>query len=140
MIRKECSTCPHHQSPDWCSRIAHGLSCIAAKPGEGVLISAELMAASVAATDGAPPAGALPTEAAARKARDTQVAGDHYKKMGVQVWDVVDTWPLEQRIGYYRGGALKYLMRMGSKDQNAQEIAKGKHYMEKLLEVLQSAA
>lgn len=68
MIRKECSTCPHHQSPDWCSRIAHGLSCIAAKPGEGVLISAELMAASVAATDGAPPAGTLPTEAAARKA------------------------------------------------------------------------
>ena len=35
-----------------------------------------------------------------------------------------------------RGGALKYLMRMGSKDQNAQEIAKGQHYMEKLLEVL----
>lgn len=50
MIRKECSTCPHHQSPDWCSRIAHGLSCIAAKPGEGVLISAELMEASVAAS------------------------------------------------------------------------------------------
>ena len=70
----------------------------------------------------------------------TQVAGDHYKKMGVEPWDVVDTWPLEQRIGAYRHGALKYLMRMGSKDQSAQEIAKGKHYMEKLLEVLQSAA
>ena len=69
-------------------------------------------------------------------ANDTQVGGTHYKDMGVQVWDVVDTWPLEQRIGYYRGGALKYLMRCGSKDQSAQEIAKGKHYMEKLLEVL----
>jgi hypothetical protein len=64
------------------------------------------------------------------------IGGDHYLKMGVQPWDVVDTWPLEQRVGYYRGGALKYIMRMGQKDQNAQEIAKGKHYLEKLLEVL----
>lgn len=70
------------------------------------------------------------------KASDRQVAGDHYKKMGIQTWDVVDTWPREQKIGYYRGGALKYLMRMGSKDENAQEIAKGQHYIEKLLEVL----
>ena len=70
------------------------------------------------------------------KANDLQIGGDHYKNMGVEPWDVVDTWPLEQRIGYYRGGALKYIMRMGSKDMNAQEIAKGKHYMEKLLEVL----
>ena len=72
----------------------------------------------------------------ALSARDTQVGGDHYKTVAVQPWDVVDTWPLEQRIGYYRGGALKYIMRMGSKDQNAVEIAKGKHYLEKLLEVL----
>lgn len=72
------------------------------------------------------------------KASDRQVAGTHYKDMGIQVWDVVDTWPLEQQIGYYRGGALKYLMRMGSKDQSAQEVAKGQHYMEKLLELLQS--
>lgn len=67
-----------------------------------------------------------------------QVAGTHYKDMGVEPWDVVDTWPLEQRIGAYRHGALKYLMRMGSKDESAQEIAKGIHYMEKLLEVLKA--
>lgn len=69
-------------------------------------------------------------------ANDKQIGGDHYKKMGVEPWDVVDTWPFEQRIGYYRGGALKYIMRMGSKDMSAQEIAKGMHYLEKLLEVL----
>jgi hypothetical protein len=74
------------------------------------------------------------------KAKDKQVGGSHYKDMGVQPWDVVDTWTHEQKIGYYRGGALKYLMRMGSKDQNAIEIAKGKHYMEKLLEVLNDTA
>ena len=72
----------------------------------------------------------------ALQARRRQEGGDHYMNMGVQPWDVVDTWPQEQRIGYYRGGALKYLMRMGSKDESAQEIAKGKHYLEKLLEVL----
>jgi hypothetical protein len=64
------------------------------------------------------------------------VGGTHYKNMSVSPWDVVDTWPLEQRIGYYRGGALKYLMRVGSKDESVQEIGKGLHYMEKLLEVL----
>jgi methylmalonyl-CoA mutase N-terminal domain/subunit len=70
------------------------------------------------------------------RANDRQVAGTHYKDMGVQPWDVVDTWPREQRIGYYRGGALKYLMRMGSKDESPTEIAKGQHYIQKLLEVL----
>lgn len=69
-------------------------------------------------------------------ASERQEGGDHYKRMGVQPWDVVDTWPREQRIGYYRGGALKYLMRMGAKDESPQEIAKGVHYMEKLLETL----
>ena len=69
-------------------------------------------------------------------ARDKQVGGNHYKTMGVEPWDVVDTWPVDQRIGYYRGGALKYVMRMGNKDEAATEIGKGKHYVEKLLEVL----
>lgn len=70
------------------------------------------------------------------KASDLQFGGNHYKDMGVEPWDVVDTWPLEQRIGHYRGGALKYVMRMGTKDENLQEIKKGWHYMQKLIEVL----
>ena len=65
-----------------------------------------------------------------------QVGGDHYKKLKVQPWDVVDTWPIEQQIGYYRGGALKYIMRMGHKDIAIQEIGKGIHYLEKLTECL----
>ena len=71
------------------------------------------------------------------KARDKQVAGTHYKDMGVEPWDVVDTCPIEQRIGAYRHGALKYIMRMGTKDENAQEIRKAVHYLEKLIEVLE---
>lgn len=65
-----------------------------------------------------------------------QVGGSHYKLMKVQPWDVVDTWPLEQQVGAYRAGALKYVMRMGSKDESVQEIGKGIHYLEKLIEVL----
>jgi hypothetical protein len=72
-------------------------------------------------------------------ARDKQIGGDHYKDMGVEPWDVVDTWPIEQRIGAYRHGALKYLMRCGSKDEQLQEIKKCGHYIEKLIEVLESA-
>jgi len=65
-----------------------------------------------------------------------QVGGTYYKDMGIEPWDVVDTWTPEQRIGVYRHGALKYIMRMGTKDENQQEIGKAIHYLEKLLEVL----
>ena len=71
------------------------------------------------------------------KANDKQVGGQHYKQMGVEPWDVVDTWPIDQQIGYYRGGALKYIMRMGTKDEQIQEIGKARHYMDKLIEVLE---
>ena len=74
---------------------------------------------------------------ALRRANQTQVGGDHYKNMGVEPWDVVDTWPIEQRIGAYRAGALKYVMRMGTKDENVQELKKAGHYIEKLIEVLE---
>lgn len=72
-----------------------------------------------------------------KTARDTQVGGDHYKKSTVQPWDVVDTWPIEQQIGFYRGNALKYVMRMGTKDENLREIRKAAHYLQKLAEVLE---
>lgn len=65
-----------------------------------------------------------------------QVGGTHYKQMSVQPWDVVDGWPLDLRIGYYRGNALKYLMRMGTKDEELQEILKCQHYVAKLVETL----
>ena len=72
------------------------------------------------------------------QAKDRQVGGDHYKSMGVQPWDVVDTWPIEQQIGYYRGNALKYIMRMGAKDTAKQEAGKAGHYVQKLVEVLEA--
>lgn len=78
----------------------------------------------------------LSVEHQVKTANAKQVGGSHYKDMGVQPWDVVDTWPYEQRIGYYRGGALKYVMRSGRKDNEIQEAQKAVHYLEKLIEVL----
>jgi hypothetical protein len=69
-------------------------------------------------------------------ANDIQIGGSHYLSMGVEPWDVIDTWPLEQRVGFYRGNALKYIMRMGTKDEALQEIQKGMHYLQKLVETL----
>lgn len=60
----------------------------------------------------------------------------HYTGMDVQPWDVIDTWPREQQIGFYRGNLLKYTMRMGTKDAAPQEIKKAEHYAKKLREVL----
>lgn len=71
-----------------------------------------------------------------KTANAKQVAGEHYMKMDIEPWDVIDTWPLEQRIGFYRGNSLKYIMRCGTKDERLQEIRKAGHYIEKLIEVL----
>jgi hypothetical protein len=70
-------------------------------------------------------------------ANDSQVGGDHYTNMAVEPWDVIATWPLQQQIGFYRGNACKYVLRMGSKDSPLQEARKAAHYMEKLIEVLE---
>ena len=72
------------------------------------------------------------------EAKKTQEGGDHYLKMGVQPWDVIDTWSQEQKIGYFRGNALKYIMRLGSKDESVKEAKKVKHYIEKLIETLEN--
>lgn len=61
----------------------------------------------------------------------------HYKKMGVEPWDVIDTWPFAQQVGYHRGNILKYTMRIGAKDSALKEAKKIRHYAEKLIEVLE---
>lgn len=71
------------------------------------------------------------------QARSYQIGGDHYKKMSIEPWDVVDTWPLEQRIGAYRFAALKYVMRLGNKDNELLEAQKAIHCCVKLAETLE---
>lgn len=72
------------------------------------------------------------------RASDYQIDGTHYQDMTIDPWAVADTWPLEQRIGVYRHGAIKYLMRLGRKDDNLIEAQKALHYLTKLVEVLEA--
>lgn len=74
-----------------------------------------------------------------RKANATQEGGDHYKRMGVEPWDVFDTWPLDQRIGAYRANCTKYIMRLDEKDTPLLNAKKLSHYAQKLVEVLEQA-
>ena len=71
-----------------------------------------------------------------RLASSRQVAGEHYKRMDIQPWDVIDFGPREQAIGFYRYNALKYVMRAGEKGELKEDLAKAHHYLEKLLEIL----
>lgn len=73
------------------------------------------------------------------KANSIQYGGDHYKNMGIEPWEVCDTWPLEQQIGAHRHGVLKYIMRFGNKDERLKEAQKVLHYAQKLVEVLEQA-
>lgn len=70
------------------------------------------------------------------KANDMQVGGQHYKNMRIQPWDVIDSLDHAQAIGFYRGNALKYIMRAGEKGPAREDYEKAKHYLEKLLEIL----
>lgn len=137
-MTKDCNSCNHHlqgRTLNDCPSICWGCFDHSREPlvlRNWVPKSGDLPSVKTVLGDDSPRFGEAPANA-------KQVAGDHYKNMGVEPWDVVDTWPLEQRIGAYRHGALKYLMRMGSKDQSLQEIEKGIHYLEKLAEVLHGA-
>lgn len=62
----------------------------------------------------------------------------HYKGMSIEPWDVIDTWPVEQQIGFYRGNLLKYAMRLGTKDARLKEARKASHYALKLIKVLEN--
>lgn len=58
-----------------------------------------------------------------------QVAGNHYNKHNIQVWDIIDEYGLD----YYKGNILKYVLR--NKMDVYQDMEKAQHYIEKWLEV-----
>lgn len=60
----------------------------------------------------------------------SQVGGDHYRQTKIQPWDIIDDWSLD----FYRGNALKYLLRAGRKGPALQDLEKARHYIEKCIE------
>ena len=68
------------------------------------------------------------------KADDIQIGGDHYKDMGMQPWDVMQSvLTHEEFLGFLKGNIIKYAMRQGRKDSD--DAGKCQHYCMKLKEV-----
>jgi hypothetical protein len=67
-------------------------------------------------------------------ANTRQVGGDHYKKLGIEPWEVMEgLLTREEFIGFLKGSAIKYAMRQGLKGSDDAE--KARHYIQKLKEV-----
>jgi len=63
-----------------------------------------------------------------------QVGGDHYKKLGIEPWDIMEAvLTREEFIGFLKGNCIKYAMRQGLKGSD--DVAKAWHYIQKLNEV-----
>jgi lipopolysaccharide biosynthesis regulator YciM len=66
-------------------------------------------------------------------ANDRQVAGEHYKGT-IQHWDFV----VAQNLDYFQAQITKYVSRHKKKN-GLQDLEKAKHFLEKYIEVVQSA-
>ena len=69
-----------------------------------------------------------------KSAKDTQVGGDHYKKLKIQVSDYI----YENNLNWYQGNAIKYLSRYNSKNSDTakqiEDLNKAIHYIQLLIE------
>lgn len=63
---------------------------------------------------------------------DTQVGGDHYKRLAMQPWEIIDALDLD----FYDGNALKYLLRWRTKG-GVEDLKKAIHYIEHQIEKYQ---
>ena len=69
-----------------------------------------------------------------------QIGGDHYKKLGVQPWDAMESWMSPALFtGFLLGNAIKYLARAGKKGDAIEDLRKSRHYLDKLIDVLDSS-
>lgn len=68
-------------------------------------------------------------------ANQEQIGGDHYKKHGIQPWDVLEDWgrDLVGVQAFCFGCILKYLCRYRDK-YGVEDLKKARHYMDKLIE------
>lgn len=70
--------------------------------------------------------------------KDKQVGGDHYLKLGIQPWDAMESWMTrEEFVGFLRGNAIKYVARSGHKGNTLEDYQKARHYLDKLIQLLQ---
>lgn len=70
-------------------------------------------------------------------ADDIQVGGAHYKSVKVQPWAAMEAWMTPEEFrGFLRGNAIKYLAR--TKDDRLEDLKKARHYLDKLIEIMEA--
>ena len=70
-------------------------------------------------------------------ANATQIGGNHYASKAVQPWDAMQAWmSREEFAGYLRGNVIKYMARCNDKG-GIEDVKKARHYIDKLIEVLE---
>jgi hypothetical protein len=60
---------------------------------------------------------------------NVQIGGDHYKRMGIQPWEIIALNDLD----FWEGNALKYLLRYRTKN-GVEDLKKISHYIQYLIE------
>ena len=62
----------------------------------------------------------------------------HYKRGGIEAIDAIEAWGFGE--GFNRGNAIKYIVRAGQKDPDAEieDLEKAKWYLEREIERLKS--
>lgn len=63
---------------------------------------------------------------------ETQVGGNHYKKMKIQVWDFV----IANDLDYFQGSIIKYVCRWKDKDW-IKDLYKARHFLDKYIETME---
>lgn len=71
---------------------------------------------------------------------DRQVGGEHYNGMGdYQPWAVAKAWlTREEFLGSLKFGVIKYVGRAGRKDEELSNLHKARHYLDELIDELES--
>ena len=71
--------------------------------------------------------------------KDTQVGGNHYLDLKIQVSDYIH----ENNLNWYQGNAIKYLSRYNRKNSDTsiqiQDLKKAVHYIQLLIEKIDKA-
>lgn len=62
---------------------------------------------------------------------EKQVGGDHYKRLKIQPWEIVDACGLD----FYLGNVIKYVLR--DKGNRIEDLKKAIHYLEHKIELLE---
>jgi len=74
----------------------------------------------------------------ASKTRAVQYGGDHYMALGLQPWDAMEAWMSPEAFaGFLRGNVIKYIARTEKKG-GLEDLQKARHYLDKLVEVVEA--